>query len=172
MLPNLDFHHPTTWMVWLRTALSHTITSSITTGNYYRVKLKLCSIATNLSENFLIFRWDFFAGRPKNNHVLWVMIKMSLKQTRGGGCSFWWKGKLDSNDFDFVSDYCFIILKASKFQDWTVSPCFQNFSSVNPKRSWKTDVFQINPNPKMIPNWFFFIMGCDGLHITVDFPIS
>jgi len=27
------------------TALSHTITSSITTGNYYRVKLKLCSIA-------------------------------------------------------------------------------------------------------------------------------
>lgn len=101
MLPNLDFHHPTTWMVWLRTALSHTITSSITTGNYYRVKLKLCSIATNLSENFLIFRWDFFAGRPKNNHVLWVMIKMSLKQTRGGGLFILMKGKVRFQRFWF-----------------------------------------------------------------------
>ena len=113
----------------------------------------------------------FFCRKTKNQPPCVMSDDKDVLKTHPVGCSFWWKGKLDCNDFDFVSDYRFIILKATKFQDWTVSPCFQSFSSVNPKRSWKTDVFQINPNPKMIPIWIFFIMGCNGLHHCWLFPL-
>lgn len=155
MYPNLDVHHPTTWMVWLRTALSHTITSSITTGNYYRVKLKLCSIATSTQRGWWFWTVGIFAGRPKTNHMLWVMIKMYLKQTH----------------FDFVSDYCFIILKASKFQDFNSFPTFAKLfkrESQEKLEDWCVPNQSESQNDSKL---FYFIMGCNGLHITVDFPL-
>ena len=171
MLPNPDFHHPTTWwfdwgLPWA-TRLLQALQLATTTGwSWSFVPLP------QTSARMMIFRWDCFAGRPKTNHMLWVMIKMYLKQTWGGGCSFWWKGKLDSNDFDFVSDYCFIILKASKFQKLNSFPMFSKLfkrESHEKLGDWcvpNQSESRNDSNLDFHSSWV--AMGC----ITVDFPIS
>ena len=46
----------------LRTILSYTITTGITTGHYYRAKLKLCSVARTLGT-------EGFVNVKQRNHL-------------------------------------------------------------------------------------------------------